>query len=80
MTGTKLTEILDDGVIVEINDRKEKIECDSVVFAAGFRANHDLYESIKAAGFETVQIGDNIKPGKVIDAIHQGYHTIRVLE
>lgn len=80
MTGTKLTEILDDGVIVEIDGRKEKIECDSVVFAAGFRANHDLYESIKAAGFETVQIGDNIKPGKVIDAIHQGYHTIRVLE
>lgn len=79
MTGTKLTEILDDGVVVEIAGQKSKLECDSVVFAAGFRSDHSLYKAIKQAGFETVQIGDNIKPGKVIDAVHQGYHTIRVL-
>lgn len=80
MTGTKLTEVLDDGVIMEIGGEKKKIGCDSVVFAAGFRPDHSLYRAIKDAGFEVVQIGDNIKPGKVIDAIHQGYHTIRVLE
>lgn len=80
MTGTKLTEVLDDGVMVEIGGEKKKIGCDSVVFAAGFRPDHSLYRAIKDAGFEVVQIGDNIKPGKVIDAIHQGYHTIRVLE
>lgn len=80
MTSTKLVEILDDGVLVERDGKQEKLTCDSVVFAAGFRADHSLYQSIKAAGYETVQIGDNIKPGKVIDAIHQGYHTIRVLE
>lgn len=79
MTGTKLTEILDDGVMVEREGKKEKIECDSVVFAAGFRPDHSLYESIKAAGFDCVQVGDNVKPGKVIDAIHQAYHYIRVL-
>lgn len=80
LCSTKLTEILDDGVVVEKDGKKEKIECDSVVFAAGFRPNHDLYENILKAGYECVQIGDNIKPGKVINAIHQGYHTIRVLE
>lgn len=80
MTGTKLTEVLDDGVIMEIGGEKKRIGCDSVVFAAGFRPDHSLYRAIKDAGFEVVQIGDNIKPGKVIDAIHQGYHTIRVLE
>lgn len=80
MTGTKLTEVLDDGVMVDIGGEKKKLDCDSVVFAAGFRPDHNLYRAIKDAGFEAVQIGDNIKPGKVIDAIHQGYHTIRVLE
>ena len=80
MTSTKLTEVLDDGVMVEVGGEQRKLECDSVIFAAGFRPDHSLYRAIKAAGFEVVQIGDNIKPGKVIDAIHQGYHTIRVLE
>lgn len=80
LCSTKLIEIQDDGVIVERNGGKEKIACDSVVFAAGFRANHDLYEAVLDAGFECVQVGDNVKPGKVIDAIHQAYHYIRVLE
>ena len=80
LCSTKLKEILDDGVIVERNGGTEKIPCDSVVFAAGFRADHSLYESILDAGYECVQVGDNVKPGKVIDAIHQSYHYIRVLE
>lgn len=80
LCSTRLMEILDDGVIVERSGEKEKIACDSVVFAAGFRADHSLYKEVKKAGFECVQVGDNIKPGKVIDAIHQAYHYIRVLE
>lgn len=80
LCSTKLTAILDDGVIVERNGEKEKIPCDSVVFAAGFRADHSLYRAVKATGIECVQVGDNVKPGKVIDAIHQAYHYIRVLE
>lgn len=80
MCSTKLTEILDDGVIVEKDGEKQTIPCDSVVFAAGFRADHSLYEAILRAGYECVQVGDNVKPGKVIDAIHQGYHSVRVLE
>ena len=64
---------------MERDGKTEKLEFDSVVFAAGFRASHDLYESIKKAGFECVQVGDNIKPGKVINAIHEGYHYMRVL-
>jgi len=80
LCSTKLTEILDDGVIVERNGEMEKIPCDSVVFAAGFRADHSLYKAIKATGVECIQVGDNIKPGKIIDAIHQSYHAIRVLE
>ena len=80
LCSTKLLEILDEAVVVERDGEKETIPCDSVVFAAGFRASHSLYESILDAGYECVQVGDNVKPGKVIDAIHQAYHYIRVLE
>ena len=80
MVGTRLMEVLDDGVLVSKNDEVQKIACDSVVFATGYKANHDLYMGILKAGYECAQIGDNVKPGKIISAIHQGYHCIRVLE
>jgi 2-enoate reductase len=79
MTGTKLTEILDNGIKAEKDGKLGTIPCDSVVFAAGFRSDHSLYDQIEEAGFEVVNIGDNVKPGKVIDAVHQAYHAMRIL-
>ncbi len=79
-TSTKLTEILDDGVIVEYKNETRKISCDDVIFAAGFRSDHRLFDEIRKAGFETVNVGDNVKPGKVINATHDAYHYIRVFD
>lgn len=79
MTGAKLTEIKDDSVLVETSEGLKEILCDNVVFAVGYRSDHTLYDQICEAGFECVQIGDNVKPGKIMDAIHAGYHSIRVL-
>ena len=78
--GARLSEILPDRVKAVINDEVCEIPCDSVVFAAGYRASHKLYDEITDAGFECVQIGDNVRPGKIIDAISQGYNCIRVLD
>ena len=60
----------------------DKVYRDDILIEAWKRvkANPDLYMDILKAGFECVQIGDNVKPGKIINAIHQGYHCIRVLE
>ncbi len=79
LCSARLTEILDDGVEAIVNGEKIKVACDTVVFAAGYRANHRLYEDILDAGYECVQVGDNVKLGKIIDAISQGYNYIRVL-
>ena len=62
------------------DDQEVTLHCDNVVFAAGFRPDQRLYESIADAGLECVQIGDNVRMGKIIDAIHQGYNSMRVLE
>ena len=76
----RLTEILDDGVKYIKEDKEYILPCDTVIFAAGFRPDQSLYEAICDAGFECIQIGDNVKMGKIIDAIHQGYNSMRVLE
>ena len=80
ITGDGKTVLNDRAVLVGTDGKIQKIECDSVVFAAGFRPNQELYQAVKAANIECVQVGDNIKPGKIIDAVHQAYHYIRVLE
>ena len=49
-------------------------------FVAHIKAFNDLYESVLDAGLECMQIGDNVRMGKIIDAIHQGYNTMRVLD
>ena len=76
----KLQEIVEDGIIIQ-NEKgePEKIECDNVVFASGSRADHTLYEEIKAAGIECRHVGDNISPSKIRTAIHDAYHYMRVL-
>jgi 2-enoate reductase len=76
----RLTEILDDGVKYIKDGTEHVLNCDTVVFAAGFRPDQRLYESIADAGLECVQVGDNVRMGKIIDAIHQGYNSMRVLE
>lgn len=80
MCSARMMEICDDGMIVQKDGEQLKIPCDTVVFAAGYRANHSLYEAVLDAGYDCVQVGDNVRPGKIIDAIGQGYNYIRVLE
>lgn len=76
----KTKEILADKVIIEMNEEEITIPCDTVIFSTGFRADHSLYEALLAEDIEVRLIGDGVKPGKVLDAIHQGYHTVRVYE
>ncbi|MBQ0065236.1 MAG: FAD-dependent oxidoreductase [Firmicutes bacterium] len=77
---TSTKEIGKDYVIIEKDSIQQTIKADTVIFSTGFRANHDLYLQILEEGYDVVQIGDNVKPGKVLDAIHQGYHFVRVYE
>ena len=78
--GTKTVEIKADSVVIEKDGVQESVPADTVIFSTGFRADHTLYDSLLEEGFDVVQVGDNVKPGKVLDAIHQGYHYVRVYE
>ena len=77
-TATKL--IRKDDVLLEKDGQSIIIAADTVIFSTGFRSDHILYEQMMAKGIEVVEVGDARKPGKVIDAIHQAYHCVRVYE
>ena len=80
LTSCATKEIKEKEVIVELNGNQEVLKADTVIFSTGFRSEHSLFEQLIDKNIDVVEIGDSQKPGKVIDAIHQGYHCMRVYE
>lgn len=80
LTGTELKEIVPGGVKVVGKDGEKLIECDTVVIAVGFRAEHTLADALEDKIDKVFTIGDYNKPAKVLEAVHSGYHTIRLLD
>ena len=72
-TSSRVTEITDEGVVMEQNGRRRLIPADHVFLATGMRPNRDLYASLKAQGRRVYNVGDSLEPGKIYDAIHTGY-------
>lgn len=73
LTGTRLEEVLDNGVRISDKKGDKTIEADTVILALGFKAEQGLYNELVAAGKETYIVGDAIKAGKIFDAIHTAY-------
>jgi hypothetical protein len=55
------------------------IPADSVVIATGYQSVDDLSRELQADGRDVHIIGDCQTPGKIIDAIHGGYHVGSVI-
>ena len=66
--------ITDKGVVVKDRSGEERtIEADTVVLAAGAVSNKELW-SLKQSGHVTefiARVGDSVKPGLIIDAVHE---------
>ena len=80
IAGAKVTNISDNGVTYEKDGKSETIPCDTVLNAAGFKANNQLEDALEAAYDNVVAIGDAVSPRKILTAIHEGYHAVRVME
>lgn len=78
--GAKVTNITPDSVTYEKDGETVTIPCDTVLNAAGFKANDQL-EDLLEDNYENVTvIGDAVGPRKILTAVHEGYHAIRVME
>jgi 2-enoate reductase len=69
---TKLVAVEDGYVEIERDGKKEKVECDEVMLAIGFKPNFELEEQLSGK-VEVITIGDANKVGKVMDAVWAGF-------
>ncbi|OUQ02651.1 2,4-dienoyl-CoA reductase [Erysipelatoclostridium sp. An15] len=81
VTGAKVTKITDDSITYEKDGEVHTVSCDTVLNAAGFKPNNQLEDLLEEEyDDKVVVIGDAVAPRKILTAIHEGYHAIRVME
>ena len=73
LTGSVVTEIKADGVIIQKDGENIKLSADTVVMAAGSRSDNHLLEQLKEKEGQVFVIGDARAPKKVMDAIRSAY-------
>lgn len=71
---TMVKEVVDNGVLVEHDGEQFVVEADSVVCAAGFRANYGKVDTLTDVVDEYYIIGDCKKVGQIGQAMDDGYH------
>lgn len=76
----KVTKITENSVTFERDGQTITIECDTILNAAGFRPNNQLEDQLEDLYENVTVVGDAIAPRKILTAIHEGYHAIRVME
>lgn len=75
----KTREITDSFVEFEKDGEVRRLECDTVVIAAGFRTDHTLENQLKDEGIDVKVIGDAVAPRKIYTAVHEGFHAARLI-
>jgi len=69
-----VAEIRPDGVVAKDRDGKEVFfPADNVLMAAGLKPKAEEAEALRSDEYELIVIGDAKKPGKVYDAVRQGF-------
>ena len=74
LTGVKDEEIVDEGLaLTDSEGRRRTLKADTVVIAVGGTPDGHLFGAVKNKFPEVYAIGDCVKPGRIWDAIHDGY-------
>lgn len=69
--------------IIYIDDQQQELSltCDTILNAIGFKSNDQLSDDLYTLFDDHANvIGDALQPRKIMNAIHEGYHTIRTME
>ena len=77
-TNMHIQEITDGGVIaLDNNWKRHTFECDTVVNALGYVADAALGEALNGIVRELYTIGDCVKPGNILSAVHDAAYVAR---
>jgi 2,4-dienoyl-CoA reductase-like NADH-dependent reductase (Old Yellow Enzyme family)/NADPH-dependent 2,4-dienoyl-CoA reductase/sulfur reductase-like enzyme len=78
ITSATVKEILDDGVVYEIDGREESVcGMDTIILAVGAKSVDGLSDNIKGKVAEVYVIGDAKEPRRIVNAIHEGAEVAR---
>lgn len=79
LPNTRLVEIKDDSVVVQVGEEVKNIPADMVVLALGAKSDNALAEAVMGTGPEVIVIGDAQTPRKISDAVLEGFrHGLKV--
>jgi len=77
--GAKVTEVTPDSVTFERDGEEHVLPADTVIVAAGYRPNNALADELDGRVADLAVVGDAEHPRKIINAVHEAYHAIRVM-
>ena len=66
--------VTDEGLVCDGPEGEVLFEADSILLAAGFRADREVANGFLNAAPRVFETGDCIKPGRVVDAVTTGYY------
>ena len=76
LTGARCTEITDIGVKVDRGGKEETITADTVVLAAGMKADSEQVNQLRTIIPQTYVIGDCNQAGKIMRAVRDAYDAV----
>ncbi len=80
-TGKRLESV--SGKKITLIDRfgmQSEMTADTIVLACGFRPNREIIDALDASRIKVVDIGDCMRPRKILDAIRDGYTAGKLLD
>ena len=80
LTNVRCREIMDTGLVfLDGEGQNQHVEADTVVLAAGSKSNRELYQAVSNLVRETYLAGDCVEPGRILEAVADGFHIARSL-
>lgn len=80
ISAARVTSIDETGVSYEKDGVSGRVPCDTVVIAAGYKSNNELAEALEESVRDLSVIGDANAPRKIMTAVHEGFHAIRLMD
>lgn len=76
----KALKITQNGLVYSKDGKEFEVPCSTVILAVGYRSNNALEDEIWDNVDNVRLVGDAVAPRKVISAVHEAFHAVRVLK
>lgn len=73
-TGTKAKAVTQQGLVCMTAQEEILLEADTILLAAGMKPDQEFIRSFDNTADRVFQVGDCIRPGRVVDAVTTGYY------